>query len=53
MGALVGEVTDNEKTTLTANNCYYLDSAVQTSGASTTTVTVKGTAFTAAEGLSA
>lgn len=53
MGALVGEVTDNEKTTLTANNCYYLDSAVQTSGASTATVTVKGTAFTAAEGLSA
>ena len=53
MGALVGEVTNNEKTTLTANNCYYLDSAVQTSGASTTTVTVKGTAFTAAEGLSA
>lgn len=53
MGALVGEVADNEKTTLTANNCYYLDSAVQTSGASSTTVTVKGTAFTAAEGLSA
>ena len=53
MGALVGEVTNNEKTTLTANNCYYLDSAVQTSGASSTTVTVKGTAFTAAEGLSA
>lgn len=53
MGALVGEVTDNEKTTLTANNCYYLDSAVQTGAASTATVTVKGTAFTAAEGLSA
>ena len=53
MGALVGEVTNNEKTTLTANNCYYLDSAVQTSAASTATVTVKGTAFTAAEGLSA
>lgn len=53
MGALVGEVTNNEKTTLTVTNCYYLDSAVQTSGASTTTVTVKGTAFTAAEGLSA
>ena len=53
MGALVGEVADNEKTTLTATNCYYLDSAVQTSGASSTTVTVKGTAFTAAEGLSA
>ncbi len=53
MGALVGEVADNEKTTLTANNCYYLDSAVQTSGASTATVTVKGTAFSAAEGLSA
>ena len=53
MGALVGEAADNEKTTLTANNCYYLDSAVQTSGASSTTVTVKGTAFTAAEGLSA
>lgn len=51
MGALVGEVTNNEKTTLTANNCYYLDSAVQTSGASTTAVTVKGTAFSAAEGL--
>ena len=53
MGALVGEVADNEKATLTATNCYYLDSAVQTSGASSTTVTVKGTAFTAAEGLSA
>lgn len=53
MGALVGEAADNEKTTLTANNCYYLDSAVQTSGASSATVTVKGTAFTAAEGLSA
>lgn len=53
MGALVGEVTNNEKTTLTANNCYYLDSAVQTSGASTATVTVKGTAFSTAEGLSA
>ena len=35
MGALVGKVADNEKTTLTVNNCYYLDSAVQTSGAST------------------
>ena len=53
MGALVGEVADNERATLTATNCYYLDSAVQTSGASSTTVTVKGTAFTAAEGLSA
>ena len=53
MGALVGEVADNERVTLTATNCYYLDSAVQTSGASSTTVTVKGTAFTAAEGLSA
>ena len=53
MGALVGKVVDNEKTTLTVTNCYYLDSAVQTSGASTATVTVKGTAFTAAEGLSA
>lgn len=53
MGALVGEVADNEKATLTATNCYYLDSAVQTSGASSTTVTVKGTTFTAAEGLSA
>ena len=53
MGALVGEVADNEKATLTATNCYYLDSAVQTSGASSTTVTVKGNAFTAAEGLSA
>ena len=53
MGALVGKVTDNEKTTLTVNNCYYLDSAVQTGAASTATVTVKGTAFTAAEGLSA
>ena len=53
MGALVGEVADNEKATLTATNCYYLDSAVQTNGASSTTVTVKGTAFTAAEGLSA
>ncbi len=52
MGALVGEVADNERATLTATNCYYLDSAVQTSGASSTTVTVKGTAFTAAEGLS-
>ena len=53
MGALVGEVADNERATLTATNCYYLDSAVQTSGASSTTVTVKGTAFAAAEGLSA
>ena len=53
MGALVGKVTDNEKTTLTATNCYYLDSAVQTGAASTATITVKGTAFTAAEGLSA
>ena len=53
MGALVGEVADNERATLTATNCYYLDSAVQTSGASSTTVTVKGNAFTAAEGLSA
>lgn len=53
MGALVGKVTDNEKTTLTVTNCYYLDSAVQTGAASTATVTVKGTAFTAAEGLSA
>lgn len=53
MGALVGKVVDNEKTTLTVNNCYYLDSAVQTGAASTATVTVKGTAFTAAEGLSA
>lgn len=53
MGALVGEVTNNEKTTLTATNCYYLDSAVQTGAASTATITVKGTAFTAAEGLSA
>lgn len=53
MGALVGKVVDNEKTTLTATNCYYLDSAVQTGAASSTTVTVKGTAFSAAEGLSA
>ena len=53
MGALVGEVTNNEKTTLTVTNCYYLDSAVQTGAASTATITVKGTAFTAAEGLSA
>ena len=53
MGALVGKVVDNEKTTLAVNNCYYLDSAVQTGAASTATVTVKGTAFTAAEGLSA
>lgn len=53
MGALVGKVVDNEKTTLTVNNCYYLDSAVQTGAASTATVTVKGTAFSAAEGLSA
>ena len=53
MGALVGKVVDNEKTTLTVNNCYYLDSAVQTSAASTATITVKGTAFSAAEGLSA
>ena len=53
MGALVGKVVDNEKTTLTVNNCYYLDSAVQTGAASTATITVKGTAFSAAEGLSA
>ena len=52
MGALVGgSIGDN--TTLTAEKCFYLDSAVQTSGAETTTVTVQGTAFTAANGLTA
>lgn len=52
MGALVGgSIGDN--TTLTAEKCFYLDSAVKTSGAETTTVTVQGTAFTAANGLSA
>ena len=52
MGALVGEVATTG-TTLTVSKCFYLDSAVQTSGAETTTVTVQGTAFTAADGLTA
>mgnify|MGYP002516258708 CR=1 FL=1 len=52
LGALVGEVTDTD-TVLTVEKCFYLDGAVKTSGAETTTVTVQGTAFTAAEGLSA
>ena len=50
MGALVGG-SIGDKITLTAEKCFYLDSAVQTSGAETTTVTVQGTAFTAENGL--
>ena len=50
MGALVGG-SIGDSTTLTAEKCFYLDSAVQTSGAETTTVTVQGTAFTAENGL--
>lgn len=52
MGALVGGII-GDSTTLAAEKCFYLDSAVQTSGAETTTVTVQGTAFTAANGLTA
>ncbi len=52
MGALVGG-SIGDKTTLTAEKCFYLDGAVKTSGKETTTVTVQGTAFTAADGLSA
>ncbi len=52
MGALVGG-SIGDKTTLTAEKCFYLDDAVKTSGVETTTVTVQGTAFTAADGLSA
>ena len=52
LGALVGEVTGADAA-LTVERCFYLDGAVKTSGAETTTVTVQGTAFTAAEGLSA
>ena len=52
MGALVGAAT-GANTTLTVEKCYYLDGAVKTSGAETTTVTVQGTAFTAANGLGA
>ena len=50
LGALVGEVATTG-TTLAVSKCFYLDSAVQTSGAETTTVTVQGTAFTAENGL--
>ena len=50
MGALVGEVTGSN-TALNIEKCFYLDGAVQTSGAETTTVTVQGTAFTAENGL--
>ena len=52
MGALVGGII-GDNTTLAAEKCFYLDGAVKTSGAETTTVTVQGTAFTAADGLSA
>ena len=50
MGALVGGII-GDKTTLAAEKCFYLDGAVQTSGKETTTVTVRGTAFTAENGL--
>ena len=50
MGALVGGII-GDKTTLTAEKCFYRDGAVKTSGAETTTVTVQGTAFTAENGL--
>lgn len=50
MGALVGG-SIGDKTTLTAEKCFYLDGAVKTSGKETTTVTVQGTAFTAENGL--
>lgn len=50
LGGLVGEVATTG-TTLTVSKCFYLDGAVQTSGAETTTVTVQGTAFTAENGL--
>lgn len=50
MGGLVGEVATTG-TTLTVSKCFYLDGAVKTSGAETTTVTVQGTAFTAENGL--
>ena len=52
LGGLVGEVATTG-TTLTVSKCFYLDDAVKTSGVETTTVTVQGTAFTAADGLSA
>ena len=52
MGALVGGII-GDNTTLAAEKCFYRDGAVKTSGAETTTVTVQGTAFTAADGLSA
>ena len=52
MGALVGGII-GDNTTLTAEKCFYRDGAVKTSGKETTTVTVRGTAFTAADGLSA
>ena len=52
LGGLVGEVATTG-TTLTVSKCFYLDDAVQTSGKETTTVTVQGTAFTAANGLTA
>ena len=52
MGALVGGII-GDNTTLAAEKCFYLDGAVKTSGKETTTVTVRGTAFTAADGLSA
>ena len=50
MGALVGGII-GDNTTLAAEKCFYLDGAVKTSGAETTTVTVQGTAFTAENGL--
>ncbi len=50
MGALVGGII-GDKTTLTAEKCFYRDGAVKTSGKETTTVTVQGTAFTAENGL--
>lgn len=50
MGALVGGII-GDNTTLAAEKCFYLDGAVKTSGKETTTVTVRGTAFTAENGL--
>lgn len=50
MGALVGGII-GDNTTLAAEKCFYRDGAVKTSGKETTTVTVRGTAFTAENGL--
>ena len=51
MGGLVGGKYDTAA--LTLGNCWYLDTAVKASGAATTIITVKGSAFAAEDGLSA